>query len=104
MTDHGVNITIGWDGWAGRATLHDTDATQTHTGAHESHARHTSQRSAKLKHLRTERVASPSIAAREQQPGDESACGGDGLEAVQTAEHGVISLVPLEERGVMRLV
>ena len=35
---------------------------------------------------------------------DESACGGDGLEAVQTAEHGVISLVPLEERGVMRLV
>ena len=22
----GVNITIGWDGWAGRATLHDTDA------------------------------------------------------------------------------
>ena len=67
----GVNITIGWDadGWAGRATLHDTDATQTHTGAHESHARHTSQRSAKLKHLRTERVASPSIAAREQQPG-----------------------------------
>ena len=96
-----MDITIGWDGWAGRATLHDTDATQTHPSAH---ARHTSQRSAKLKHLRTERVASPSIAAREQQPGDESACGGDGSEAVQTAEHGVISLVPLEERGVMRLV
>ena len=31
----GVNITIGWDGWAGRATLHDTDAARTHSGAHE---------------------------------------------------------------------
>ena len=45
----GVNITIGWDGWAGRATLHDTDATRTHSGVHESNARRMSRRSAKLK-------------------------------------------------------
>ena len=45
----GVNITIWWDGWAGRATLHDTDATRTHSGVHESNARRMSRRSAKLK-------------------------------------------------------
>ena len=35
----GVNIISGWDGWAGHATLHDTDATRTHSGVYESHAR-----------------------------------------------------------------
>ena len=60
-----MNITIWWDGWAGRATLHDTDATQTHSGVHESNARRMSRRSAKLKRTlrngdaRNERVANP---------------------------------------------
>ena len=42
-----------WDGWAGRATLHDTDARRTHSGVHESNARRTSRRSAKLKRTLT---------------------------------------------------
>ena len=33
----GVNITKGWDGWAGRATLHGTGATRTQSSVHESH-------------------------------------------------------------------
>ena len=39
----GVKIIKGRDGWAGRTTLHDTDATRTHSSVHESHTRRTSQ-------------------------------------------------------------